>query len=244
VPDALVEWNPVTNRAVRRMMLKAGKDAEWSDRLLQDGISTTTYELEESARGASGKSGKSSKKSGKSEKGPVAPPATFSMTTHFGVLTTSTVEDVLCPNCAGGTIGTCQNRATLACAAPIANGRCPRRFSPCTETVVVEKDTMLLSASLADWQFQDAGNVLRFRVRLRIRNDTGVFWTPGDERAAFIWPVGFHDIPTNAVIVAADGAKRIVDIDVTQTFRGRDDKTLYMDYEFPGWAPGETLRYN
>jgi hypothetical protein len=68
VPDELVEWNPVTNRAVRRMKLKADKDAEWPDRMVRDGISTTTYALEERARGASQKSGKSAK-SGKSCRG-------------------------------------------------------------------------------------------------------------------------------------------------------------------------------
>jgi hypothetical protein len=153
VPDELVEWNPVTNRAVRRMKLKADKDAEWSDRVVNDGISTTTYELEERARGASQKSGKISKKSGKSQKGPLAPPATFSRTTHFGMLTSSTVEKVLCANCAGGGFGLCQNRVTLACSPPNASGRCPRRFLPCTETVVVEKDTLCLAMTLDDWEF-------------------------------------------------------------------------------------------
>lgn len=243
VPDALVEWNPVTDRAVRRMKLKAGKDAEWSDRVVNDGISTTTYELEERARGASQKSGKSSKKSGKSQKGPVAPPARFSMTTHLGMLTSSTVENVLCPNCSGGGFGTCQNRANLVCAQPLASGRCQRRFAPCTAVVTVEKDTLYLAMTLDDWEFQDPGNVLRYRIRLRIRKDTGVFWAPGDERAAFTWPVGFFEVPTTAVIVAADGSKRVVDIGVTQTFRGRDDETLYMDYEFPSWEPGERFYY-
>ena len=246
VPDELVEWNPVTNRAVRRMKLKAGKDAEWSDRVVSDGISTTTYELEERARGASkesGKSGKSSKKSGKSQKGPVAPPATFSMTTHFGMLTSSTLENVLCPNCAGGGFGSCQNQATLACAPPSASGRCPRRFAPCTAVVTVEKDTLYLAMTLDDWEFQDPSNVLRYRVRLRIHKDTGVFWAPGDKRAAFTWPVGLLDVPTTAVIVAADGSQRIVDIGVTQTYRGRDDQTLYIDYEFQSWEPGEKFYY-
>jgi hypothetical protein len=255
VPDALVEWNPVTERAVRRMKLKADKDAEWSDRFLNDGISTTTYVLEEKAKGESRKSGKSNKsskksqksgKSGKSQKslkGPVAPPATFSMTTYFGMLTSSTVENVLCPNCSGGGFGSCQNRVTLACAPPSASGRCPRRFAPCTAVITVEKDTLYLAMTLDDWEFQDPGNVLRYRIRLRIRKDTGVFWTPGDERAEFAWPEGFLDIPTNAVVVSPDGSKRIIDIDVTRTFRGRDEETLYLDYEFPSLAPGEVLLY-
>jgi hypothetical protein len=62
--------------------------------------------------------------------------------------------------------------------------------------------------------------VLRYRVRLRIRKDTGVFLAPGDERAAFTWPVGLLDVPTTAVVVAADGTQRVVNVGVTQTFRG------------------------
>ncbi|MDA1184172.1 MAG: hypothetical protein O2930_05955 [Acidobacteria bacterium] len=259
VPDALVEWNPVTNSAVRRMKLKAGGDAEWSDRLFSNGVSKTRYLLEEKAKGGSlksdksdkstksGKSGKASttsKPSGKSQKGPVLPPATFSMTTHFGVITSSTFEDVPCPNCSGGGYGSCQNARTLACAPPSASGACPRRFSKCTATLTVEKDTMLLSATLANWEFQDAGNVLRYRVRLRIRKDTGVFWTPGDERAAFTWPEGFLERPITALISGADGTQRVIDVGVTQTFRGRDDETQYLDFEFPSWAPGEKLYYN
>jgi hypothetical protein len=255
VPDALVEWNPVTERAVRRMKLKADKDAEWSDRLERDGVSTTTYLLEEKAKGESRKSGKSGKsnksskksqKSGKSQKslkGPVAPPATFSMTTHFGMITSSTLEDIPCPNCSGAGFGTCQNARTLACAPPSASGNCPRRFAKCTAILTVEKDTMLLQATLADWEFQDAGNVLRYRVRLRIRKDTGVFWTPGDQRAEVVWPEGFLEVPTTAVTLSPDGAQRVIDIGVTQTFRGRDDETMYLDFEFPSWAPGEDLFY-
>ena len=109
---------------------------------------------------------------------------------------------------------------------------------------MVEKDTMLLGMGLANWEFQDAGNVLRYRIRLRIRKDTGVFWAPGDERAEFVWPEGFLDIPITAVIVAADGSKRVIDIDVTSIFRGRDDETLYLDFEFPSWEPGEVLFYS
>lgn len=67
VPEGIVEWNPVTSRAVRRMKLKAGKDAGWSDSVLRDGIYTTDYVLEEQAKGGSLKSGKSAKSSKKSQ---------------------------------------------------------------------------------------------------------------------------------------------------------------------------------
>ena len=176
-------------------------------------------------------------------KAPAAPPATFSTTTHFGMITSSTLEDIPCPNCSGGGFGTCQNAGTLACAPPVASGSCPRRFSKCTALLTVEKDTLYLAMTLADWEFQDPGNVLRYRIRLRIRKDTGVFWTPGDERAAFTWPDGFLEVPITVVVVASDGTQRVVTIDVTQTFRGRDEETLYIDYEFPSWEPGDMFYY-
>jgi hypothetical protein len=66
---------------------------------------------------------------------------------------------------------------------------------------------------------------------------------PGDERAEFVWPEGFLDVPTTAVIVAATGEKRVIDIGVTQTFRGRRNEMLYLDFKFPSWAPGEELFY-
>ena len=164
----------------------------------------------------------------------------FKKVIHFGVLTTSTTENVLCPECSGGSVGMCKNAATQACTDQTAIGRCPRRFQPCSETVVRLKDTFMISAEFNDTNFTNPENILRYTTQIKVKRNAGS--ENANEPLFDFFTEGLFDVATNSVVVSVDGSKRIVDIQVIMNKVNED--TYEVMFEFPSVLAGEKIYYN
>jgi hypothetical protein len=163
----------------------------------------------------------------------------FARTVHFGELVSSTAEAAQCPACSGGTQGTCQNSRTNACASPSATGRCPRGSLPCTETVVRVRDILAFSSAVDNWDFQTPSHQLRHQTTISLKGTLN--GGPGEITASDLFDTRI-DLPTNAVVVAPDGQKRVVGI--TNTITVVDEYELLITWFFSYFGPDETFYYN
>ena len=164
----------------------------------------------------------------------------FGKTIHFGIITGSYVEDILCAECSGGTEGICQNGGTKACADKSTTGSCPRRFSACSEDLVYHKDTIALSAIFTQLNFTDSVNKLRYTTQIKVMENAG------SEDVQNTSPVlergGLLEIPITATVAEPDGTKRIIDVQFTKT--KIDDNTYEIVFEFPSVPVGDKIYYN
>jgi hypothetical protein len=168
----------------------------------------------------------------------------FKRTDHFGTLISSITEDVICGGCSGGTIGTCQNPASKMCASP-TNGRCPRRFTKCTEQKIIEQQTILTSIALENWDLKEATTSVRYRMKFKIKSDhylDGNDSNDVDLEEQVDELISIMPIVTTGVIVAVDGQKRVVAVNVTLSKKNRD--SIVVIFEIPPFGPGEKFYYN
>ena len=206
-------------KVVRKIELK-GKNS-WSQVVEEeDGTFSTTYSATDSVKPNSD----------------LLPPAIFNMTVSFGTRTTSFSEPGPCSSCTDKNNGT----PTFGNWQNPDNGRCKQSDSStgpfkrqCTSTVTVEKDVLQYNFKVANWDFQDSANKLRYRVNLKTKKDKD-FFPLSESIEVNLVGTGLIELSNEGVITKtvnnSDEAVSNESVSVDVTIDNKEDNKL--DFEF------------